>query len=773
MKKLIILGFALALGVSGSFAQAPARYSRTVVDEAGRPLDYFNIIIQNPADSTDVKGETFLGGRLDMANSFSGRKLVRIQSLGYDDVSYIEDFSAPSAPDTIVVRTAPIGLDAVVVSARAPQIVSSGGKTVVRVAGSSLQNLPEVADILRRAPRMSVGEEGITVFGKGTPQVFLDGRESSYEELLLLQPSQLVSIEIDSNPSARYDAAYSSVVRVRSTRAQNSTSGQLSNTSYFGRRYSNQTGAQLQIAGRKWVNYFSYQYQDKSQHDYLHDVEQIHLESNPILDSISYDNLYSPRQHSLLYGSILEINPRHTLSWQYSGEFAQTDLRSLQKERIRQSADRHDLQNIDVDQRSDGKRWSHSANLNWQFAIDSVRSLDITADYARATPRSNQRIARHYLESGADDMVRILNRSTSDILSAKAEYTATLFGADLFTGARYGYLDSRTTTDYNDERNLTLLRSHAVSLYATVGNEYEKWGWEAGLRGEFLNDRVRVDGEQLLDGWQNNLFPSAGIHTTGLSDALDMSLTYTNRIIRPTVTQINPAQAYVNSVVTSKGNPTLISTICHNVEFVMTLWGNLQLTLGGDFDVKPIVETGELSENEEAINYMPINIDRAHVFLVDATYSNGWGPVSVTLNSGVELPRAVIPFLGQTRVIGKPSWYISADTDVKLARNTSLTAGFHYQGRSYDISMITEPMNNLTAGVTQYLFDRRLQLSVSAYDLLRGSRPAWRDSFGFYETSRTGNFDTRYVSFTARWSFNRHTSKYNERGRSEEYDRLN
>jgi hypothetical protein len=760
------------VGTLFGFAQKPAQYSRTVVDEAGRPLDYFNIIIQNPADSTDVKGETFLEGRLDMANTLSGRKLVRIQSLGYQDISYIEDFDSPSAPDPIVLRTAHIGVETVVVSARAPQIVSSGGKTVVRVAGSSLQNLPEVADILRRAPRMSVGEEGITVFGKGTPQIFLDGRESSYEELLLLQPSQLVSIEIDSNPSARYDAAYSSVVRVRSTRAQNSTSGQLSNTSYFGRRYSNQTGAQLQIAGRRWVNYFSYQYQEKNVRDYLHDMEQIHLPDDHILDSISYDNLYSPRQHSLLYGSILEVNPRHTLSWQYSGVFAETDLRSLQKERIRETADRHHLQNIDVDQRSEGKRWSHSANLNWQFAIDSVRSLDITADYARTTPRSNQRIARHYPESGSDDMVRIVNRSVSDIFSAKAEYTTKLFGADLFAGARYGYLDTPTTTDYNDKRTTTLLRSHAVSLYATIGNEYEKWGWEAGLRGEFLNDMVHVDGAELLDGWQNNLFPSAGIHTAGLSDAVDMSLTYTNRIIRPTVTQLNPAPDYVNSVVTSKGNPLLVSTICHNVEFVMTLWDNLQLTLGGDFDVKPIVETGDLSENEETINYMPINIDRAHVFLVDATYSNGWGPVSVTLNSGVEFPRAVIPFMNQTRVVGKPSWYVSADTDIKLARNTSLTAGFHYQGRSYDISMVTEPMNNLTAGVTQYLFDRRLQLSVSAYDLLRGSRPSWHDKYGFYETSRAGNYDSRYVSFTARWSFNRHTSRYSERGRSEEYDRL-
>jgi hypothetical protein len=133
--------------------------------------------------------------------------------LGYENFSFIEDLSNP-VTDTIVMRKATIDIDAVTVSGRVPAVTTLQGKTVMRIAGSLLQHLPEVQDILRRASGIRMDDSGLTVFDKGTPQIFLDGRESSFAELMLIQPSQILSIEINRNPSARYDASYASVLRV-------------------------------------------------------------------------------------------------------------------------------------------------------------------------------------------------------------------------------------------------------------------------------------------------------------------------------------------------------------------------------------------------------------------------------------------------------------------------------------------------------------------------------------------------------------------------------
>jgi hypothetical protein len=344
---------ALLIGSASVFAQAQQQpYRRVVVDAEARPLDWFNVTVHTLPDSTYVGGKTFVNGRMELPASLAvGRKLVRISSLGYEDFAYVEEFatiasattavtsttahasassvpdiaaisahaSPSTVPDTIVMRNAVVAMDAVTVTARMPVVTTDRGKTVVRVAGSSLQHLPEVQDILRRAPGMSVSGDGLTIFGKGSPQIFLDGRESSYAELQLLQPSQILSIEIDRSPSARYDAEYSSVVRVKTTRRREGISGQVANHSYQGRRYSDYVAAQLQIATPKWVNYFSYQYSVSRSRNYAWDTEAIHLPSNPLADSIYTDGLSATRAHSLLYGSTLDVGARHRLSWQDRG----------------------------------------------------------------------------------------------------------------------------------------------------------------------------------------------------------------------------------------------------------------------------------------------------------------------------------------------------------------------------------------------------------------------------------------------------------------------
>jgi hypothetical protein len=586
----------------------------------------------------------------------------------------------------------------------------------------------------------------------------------------MLQPQQIISIEVDSNPSARYDASYSSVVRVKTNRQAGGTSGQIANRSYFGRKYSNATIAQLQITKNRWVNYLSYQYLDGASHNYINNYEHIRLPGKEISDTIYTDDTYTQHRHSLLYGSTFSINPRHQLSWQYSGRFNNIESNARQREVIRQSSNNQD---IDADLLVIRKQTSNLANIGYRFIVDSVRTLDVTADWARSSPRSNETVSRHYLESDANALATISNRSLADVFSAKAEYVTPLWGADLLLGARYGHIDSRTTSRYNNNSTETMLRNDNVAAFATLGQKYNKWEWSVGLRGELLNDKIVVNGTVLRTGWQNNLFPSAALYTSGLSKVIDLSFSYTGRIRRPSVKDLNPAAEYINSIVTYYGNPLLLSTIHHNVELGFTLWGKLSLILGLNHYVNPSISAGELDEDSDAISFKPLNVPRSRSYLINATYNNSWGPVSLTLNSGVEFPRTKTPYLGETITVGNPSWFASINTDVKLAKNTTLTAGFDYTGHSYYLMTKSEPTNNLTFGVTQYLFDRRLQIAISGYDLLRGLYAGWRDRYGFYETAQTSSRDMRYVRISARWSFNKYKTRYKERSQSEEFNRVN
>lgn len=773
MKKTTILLWASLLLCGGARAQSDATYRRVVTNEQRQLLDYFDLLILNPADSALLHGEACFGGRLEVANPpVGGARRVVLRSLGYRDLSFLEEFDRPSSPDTLILEAEAIGIGDVVVTAAAPAISYSAGKTLVQVAGSPLQHLAEVVDILRRTPGLEADESSITIQGKGQPLIYIDDRESSYAELQLLQPSQILSMEIDRSPSARYDAACKSVLRVRTKRSPNKLSGQIAGAAYFNRRFGEAAGAQLQIASEKWVNYFSYNYSGGTDHNYIESANGILLPGNELADTVRTESLFSRRIHSLLYGSTLDITPRHRLSWQYMGLFRHYKFKDFHREREYRPnepadySESHDVIRI--------RNSSQSAHLAYRFAIDSARIWKVEADYTHADPRTDQTVLRNRLPAGAVDRLDILNRSRSEVIAAKSEFTTPLWGGELLAGAHYGRIGSKTFSDYDGQTTNTRLKSDNIAIYATLEHEYAKWGWEAGLRGEFQNDRVHVNGVSLRDGWENKCFPSLRLYTTReLLRDFDFALSYTSRITRPTINELDPTQYYENNMVTESGNPLLRSTVSHSLGFMVSYRQKLTLTADLDFRRHAILRSGLLSDDGTGILFIPVNVDRSQFGNIDLTYNDRWGCFSLTLDAGMELSHARIPYLDGRITIGKPAWYGSANLDLEIGKNTVFTCGFRYCGRSYELMSVYEPTNNLTVGITQYCCGRRLQLSLLGYDLLRGTNSRWYDRYNYYVSTTRPDRDFRMVRFKARWLFNGHKPRYTEAAQSAEAARLN
>ena len=86
--------------------------------------------------------------------------------------------------------------------------VSTGTENSVLAAGN------DAMEILERAPGVTVDkDDNISISGKNGVQVFIDGKPSPLagkdlsEYLKTLQSAQIESIEIITNPSAKYEAA--------------------------------------------------------------------------------------------------------------------------------------------------------------------------------------------------------------------------------------------------------------------------------------------------------------------------------------------------------------------------------------------------------------------------------------------------------------------------------------------------------------------------------------------------------------------------------------
>src|SRR4026207_232363 len=105
-------------------------------------------------------------------------------------------------------------LQGVTVSSEKPMMEVKADKTIVNVEGTMNAVGNDALELLRKSPGVTVDkDDNITLAGKNGVQVYIDGKPSpltgtdltSY--LKSTQSAQIESIEIITNPSAKYEAA--------------------------------------------------------------------------------------------------------------------------------------------------------------------------------------------------------------------------------------------------------------------------------------------------------------------------------------------------------------------------------------------------------------------------------------------------------------------------------------------------------------------------------------------------------------------------------------
>lgn len=94
-------------------------------------------------------------------------------------------------------------------------------KLVATVHNTALENLGNVEDILRFIPGIAESKDGLIVYGKGTPEYYINGRKlHDLSELQRLDGSEIRSIELIKNPGSEYSGSARAVINIKTIRKQ-------------------------------------------------------------------------------------------------------------------------------------------------------------------------------------------------------------------------------------------------------------------------------------------------------------------------------------------------------------------------------------------------------------------------------------------------------------------------------------------------------------------------------------------------------------------------
>ena len=173
-----------------------SRYKGTIIDETGQPVAYANVYLLHPSDSTLIGGGVSNEAGLFVIPCETNPVLARISFIGYKTV-----YKYCHSTELGTIRMQPD-------SYKLKGVEVKGSRPLVRIK-----------DVLAHIPGVIRNGNSIEVIGRGTPLIYINGRQMrNQSELDQLSSDQIKDVEVVMTPGAKYDATVKAVIRIKTIR---------------------------------------------------------------------------------------------------------------------------------------------------------------------------------------------------------------------------------------------------------------------------------------------------------------------------------------------------------------------------------------------------------------------------------------------------------------------------------------------------------------------------------------------------------------------------
>ncbi|MCK4297010.1 MAG: TonB-dependent receptor, partial [Candidatus Marinimicrobia bacterium] len=212
---LILLTSPISTLAQSSPPKSKGVISGFVIDTSHqKPVEYANVVLYSQRTKEQITGTiTDENGYFRLSELRPGMYLLEIKFIGYDAFSMDSLLIRPSRSyvdlGRITINPDVLVMDGVEVFGEKPIIEFKIDKKVINVSRQFTTISGTAVDVLENIPSVSVDIEGnVSLRGSGSFNLLIDGRPSILDPndaLQTIPASTIESIEIVTNPSARYD----------------------------------------------------------------------------------------------------------------------------------------------------------------------------------------------------------------------------------------------------------------------------------------------------------------------------------------------------------------------------------------------------------------------------------------------------------------------------------------------------------------------------------------------------------------------------------------
>jgi outer membrane receptor protein involved in Fe transport len=768
----------------GQVNDKPGVISGAIVNTStGKPVEYAYVVLFRSKDSAQVSGSItnekgkFTLDKLSFGNyylkiNFIGLKPKMIKNIQLTPKSYLKNIGA-------------IGLDSMMVSMKEVTINTTRSlvefnldKKVVNVEKNLSGVGGSAVDVMQNVPSVTVDVDGnLSLRGSSNVTILIDGKPSgltglsSNSILEQIPASSIQSIEIISNPSAKYDPdGMSGIVNIiLKKKREKGYNGLISVNAGTGNKYNGSVNMNYRWDNVNIFANYDFRYNERRGWNTMNrETFKTLSDTTPFMYQKGNGSM-SGISHNIKAGIDYFINERNNITFSVLFNKGNDDHDDLSATTNSDSL-RHLVYGyyMNDEEKSDNQSTDYMLNYRKTFL---KKGKELTSDFVftdavgdETTDREQQNFNGLYVNDSFPYLQKIFNNRHNRNATLTVDYTEP-FGKSLRLDLGYKGIIKNSNEDivYKSFDDPEWLYDSALSnnfvydeqihaLYAIFAQSYKSFQYQAGIRVEqAYRTADQRTSNQKVDYERLSIFPSLHI-TQKLKNDNAIQFSYSRRVNRPSGHMLNPfVEVYPQT--RRYGNPNLKPEYTDALEIgYLKNWKKRSINASVFYrNITDIIQRYSWIDSNLITNMTPMNMSSGTSYgleLIGSTEVFKWWK----LNGNVSYFRNEIKGSqnGEELTNSNYTWTAKVTSSMTLLKNMDVQILFNYRAPMVTIQGTMSGTFNVDLGIKKDILKNKAFISFRVSDIFNSQNfnMEREDRFFYQSMTRKRESQVIFLGFT-------------------------
>ncbi|WP_153397676.1 outer membrane beta-barrel family protein [Chryseobacterium vaccae] len=451
----------------------------------------------------------------------------------------------------------------------------SEGNRIVPISGNKeFKTSLNLLDVLKKTPGVTVDQEGgIFIGGRVAPAIFVDGKpvvmtnQELQSYLRSLSPEMVELIEVNTNPSAKYDAEFKGIIDIRLKKNINlGWRGNYNGNIYVNKFNYKENSLNLSYNADKVTYHLQLGYNNGIS-TYRYNALQYLANTNIMRTDTYHEDEGSV--YAVQTGADIKLNDENRVGINLRGNFRKNDRVRRGSLYTMDKSETYQVFNTESENPMDYSQDNYGMTLDYSFQHKGFK-MNFLGNYLSVKNRQKDDFLNRDKASST-----LLSYWKSDLFNKIDMYTGQvdisqkIGNADVEAGFKYSYSNTNNNNRYDtlsvnnqfrfdpERSNIFSYKEKIIAGYLAYRQKFGKLSMNAGIRFENTESISNaVISDSIVSRNYLEWLPSLSLNYN-FNKSSELSLSYSRKITRPIFSQLNPFRFYYSPLNYWIGNPYL------------------------------------------------------------------------------------------------------------------------------------------------------------------------------------------------------------------------